>query len=104
MKTLKPPLPPTIIYNFLANNILNIPCYLYKVTHVEVFEGSTSLDSLLLKETTKQELIYKNLPDDYLIQTQPVIELANSKLNWIPKVNLEEVLEKTINYFKQETF
>ena len=105
MNTLKPPLPLTIIYDFGANNILKIPFYLFKSNLFVAVEGNPSLPTLLLKKTIpKQELIYKNLPDDDLIQRRSIIELGNSKINGIAKVNLEEGLEKTINYFKQEVF
>ena len=68
----------------------------------EEFQIIELAKTILKKTNPKQELIYKNLPEDDPIQIQPVIELAKSKLNWIPKVNLEEGLVKTINSFKQE--
>lgn len=52
----------------------------------------------LTKSSSK--LIYLPLPQDDPIQRQPDISLAKSKLNWEPKVTLEEGLTKTITYFK----
>ncbi len=44
---------------------------------------------------------YYPLPEDDPIQRQPDISLAKKLLNnWTPKVELEEGLQKTINYFK----
>ena len=43
---------------------------------------------------------FKPLPEDDPLQRKPVIEKAKSILNWEPKVDLEDGLNKTINYFK----
>ena len=43
---------------------------------------------------------YLSLPQDDPLKRKPDISLAKAKLNWNPKVNLEEGLEKTISYFK----
>ena len=40
------------------------------------------------------------LPQDDPMQRRPVIEMAKDELKWIPKIQLEEGLIKTINYFK----
>ena len=49
---------------------------------------------------SKSKLIFKPLPLDDPKQRKPDITLAKNKLNWQPTVNLDEGLEKTINYFK----
>ncbi len=49
---------------------------------------------------TKSRLIYKDLPSDDPKQRQPDISLAKEKLNWAPKVKLEDGLIPTIEYFK----
>lgn len=60
------------------------------------------LAEMVLKLTgSKSKLIYQPLPQDDPMQRQPNITLAKEKLNWTPKVNLEEGLSKTIDYFKQ---
>ena len=46
------------------------------------------------------KIIYKDLPKDDPLRRQPSIELAKEKYNWEPKVDLDEGLAKTINYFK----
>ena len=45
------------------------------------------------------ELLYKPLPSDDPLQRKPLIKLAKSKLNWEPKIEINEGLDKTINYF-----
>ena len=49
------------------------------------------------------EILHKELPEDDPLQRQPDIGLARKKLNWEPKVQLAEGLEKTIDYFKSIT-
>jgi len=50
---------------------------------------------------SNSKLIYFPLPQDDPTQRQPDISLAKEKLNnWEPKVQLEEGLLKTIEYFK----
>lgn len=50
---------------------------------------------------SKSKFIYKELPSDDPLQRQPDISLAKEKLNWEPKIELEEGLKKTINYFRK---
>tara|TARA_B110000116_G_C16429326_1_gene399771 strand:- start:343 stop:615 length:273 start_codon:yes stop_codon:yes gene_type:complete len=49
---------------------------------------------------SKSKIIYKSLPEDDPTQRQPDILLAKEKLNWVPKVELEQGLKKTIEYFR----
>ena len=61
----------------------------------------TELAELVIKLTSsRSKLKFKPLPEDDPKQRQPNISLAKSKLNWSPKVSLEEGLIKTITYFK----
>jgi len=50
---------------------------------------------------SKSKIIFLPLPSDDPKQRRPDIEIAKSKLNWEPKVQLHEGLQKTIDYFKQ---
>ncbi|OBX21840.1 MULTISPECIES: UDP-glucuronic acid decarboxylase family protein [Bizionia] len=50
---------------------------------------------------TDQKIIYKELPTDDPLQRQPDITLAKKLLNWTPKVDRAEGMEKTYSYFKQ---
>ena len=49
---------------------------------------------------TDQKVIYKELPVDDPLQRQPDISLAKKLLNWSPKIDREEGMKLTFNYFK----
>jgi UDP-glucuronate decarboxylase len=48
---------------------------------------------------SKSEIIFEPLPEDDPKQRRPDISLAKEKLDWEPKVSLEEGLKKTVEYF-----
>lgn len=50
---------------------------------------------------SKSKLVFEPLPSDDPAQRQPVIDLAKSKLDWSPTIDLDEGLEKTVEYFKE---
>lgn len=50
---------------------------------------------------SKSKLVFEPLPSDDPTQRQPVIDLAKIKLGWSPAIDLDEGLEKTIEYFKK---
>ena len=50
------------------------------------------------------EFINKPLPLDDPVQRQPVIDLAIKKLGWEPKIQLEDGIDKTIHWFKNNLF
>jgi len=60
------------------------------------------LAEMILKMTgSSSEIVFMSLPQDDPLQRRPVIDKANKLLNgWQPKVQLEEGLVKTIDYFK----
>ena len=49
---------------------------------------------------TQQKIIYKELPVNDPLQRQPDISLAKKLLNWEPKIEREEGMLKTFNFFK----
>lgn len=49
---------------------------------------------------SKSKITYHPLPQDDPQKRKPDISLAKTKLNWEPKVKLDEGLQKTIEYFK----
>ena len=49
---------------------------------------------------SKSKFVYEKLPDDDPVQRQPDINLAKEKLDWEPKIHLEEGLIMTIHYFE----
>jgi UDP-glucuronate decarboxylase len=50
---------------------------------------------------SKSKIVYKPLPEDDPIQRRPDITLAKKELSWEPKIELEEGLKKTIEWFKE---
>ena len=59
------------------------------------------LAEMILKMTSsKSKIRYESLPPDDPVQRQPDIGLARRELNWTPKIQMEEGLLKTIQYFK----
>lgn len=60
------------------------------------------LAELVLKlSKSKSKIVFQPLPSDDPKQRQPNIDLAKSKLQWEPKVNLEDGLQETITYFRR---
>lgn len=53
---------------------------------------------------TKSQIIFKDLPQDDPKTRRPDISRARKILNWQPKVNLEEGLRITIDWFKNKSF
>lgn len=51
---------------------------------------------------SRSELIYKSLPIDDPKVRQPDIRMAKSLLDWEPKVNLEQGLTRTIEWFRSK--
>jgi len=51
---------------------------------------------------SKSKIIYKPLPSDDPMQRKPDISKAKELLGWEPKIQLEEGLLKTIEYFKAQ--
>lgn len=49
---------------------------------------------------SKSSLVFRPLPSDDPLQRQPDIEEAKNRLNWEPKIQLEEGLRKAIRYFE----
>jgi UDP-glucuronate decarboxylase len=47
------------------------------------------------------KIVYKELPQDDPRQRQPDISLAKQKLDWTPRVGLDEGLDKAIAYFRE---
>ena len=57
-------------------------------------------DKIIALTGTKSKIVYKDLPSDDPKQRQPDITLAKNIINWEPKVQLEDGLVKTIEYFR----
>ena len=57
-------------------------------------------ESVLRLTNSKSKLVFQPLPQDDPQQRRPDISRAKEMLDWKPKVQLEEGLQKTIEYFK----
>ena len=56
---------------------------------------------ILFLTGSKSKIVFRPMPKDDPAKRRPDITLAKKKLGWEPKVNLEEGLTKTINYFEK---
>lgn len=62
-----------------------------------------SLAKTILDMTnSSSELIFKELPSNDPVRRKPDISKAKAKLDWEPKVSLEDGLAKTIDYFTKK--
>ena len=51
---------------------------------------------------SQAKIVNRPLPEDDPLQRKPNINLARERLGWEPKINLEEGLKRTIEYFKND--
>lgn len=51
---------------------------------------------------SKSQIVYKELPKDDPTRRRPDITLAKEKLNWEPKILLDDGLKKTIEWFRSK--
>ena len=58
-------------------------------------------ENILRLTESKSILTFKPLPQDDPKQRQPNISMAREKLEWEPKVPLENGLKETISYFRK---
>ena len=73
------------------------PINLGNTEEFTILELATKIIELL---QSKSKIVYKPLPEDDPCQRQPKIDAAKQLLSWEPKIQLEEGLRKTIDYFK----
>ncbi|HUI33097.1 MAG: SDR family oxidoreductase [Dysgonamonadaceae bacterium] len=58
-------------------------------------------ETIIRLTNSKSKLVFNSLPKDDPQQRKPDISLAREKLDWSPKIELEEGLKKTIEYFDE---
>lgn len=58
-------------------------------------------ETIIRLTKTTSKIVFKPLPADDPTQRRPDISMAKENLGWEPKVNLEQGLHKTINFFKE---
>ncbi|MCF6313162.1 MAG: SDR family oxidoreductase [Verrucomicrobiales bacterium] len=59
-------------------------------------------EKVLAKVGGDSKIVYQPLPQDDPKQRQPDITLAKEKLQWSPKIELDEGLDHTIAYFRKQ--
>jgi len=60
------------------------------------------LANLIIKKIDPSlKIVFKELPMDDPLQRKPVIDIAKKELGWQPTINLNNGLDKTIDYFKK---
>jgi UDP-glucuronate decarboxylase len=57
-------------------------------------------ENVLHLTRSKSKLIHESLPSDDPKQRRPDITLAKARLDWAPRVSLEDGLKETIAYFR----
>ena len=58
-------------------------------------------ETILKLANSSSKLVHNRLPQDDRRQRQPDIALAQNTLGWAPRVNLEDGLKETIDYFRR---
>lgn len=86
------------IYRLLMSGI-NEPINLGNPHEMTVFELAEKIKDLT---GSSSKIINKPLPEDDPKVRQPDIAKAQKQLGWKPNVNLQEGLEKTIDYFRKK--
>lgn len=85
------------IYKLLQSNI-NTPVNIGNPHEVSILELAQTIKKLT---KSKSRIIFKPLPQDDPQVRRPDISIAKSKLEWQPKISLEEGLKETVKYFKK---
>ena len=61
-----------------------------------------SLAEKVIKITdSSSKLVFKDLPSDDPVRRRPEISLAKEKLGWVPTVDFDEGLSRTLEYFRE---
>jgi UDP-glucuronate decarboxylase len=65
------------------------------------FTVKTLAQKIIFMTNSKSKIVYMPLPQDDPCKRKPDISLAISRLGWEPKVELDEGLDRTIEYFRR---
>ena len=82
----------------LMDSDYNLPMNLGNENETKIIDIAKEIINLT---NSKSEIIFENLPSDDPVRRKPNINLAKEKLNWHPKITLNDGLINTINYFKE---
>ncbi len=93
----------------------DLVCGLIRMMNTPDFHGPMNLGNpgeftilelahkIIEKVGSKSRVVYKELPVDDPVRRKPDITLAKENLGWKPTISLDEGLNKTIEYFKNNT-
>jgi dTDP-glucose 4,6-dehydratase len=84
------------IYRLLFSDY-TLPINLGNPDEITILEFA---QEILALTNTNQKIKYKSLPIDDPLKRQPDISLAKKVLNWFPKINRNEGMNKTLEYFR----
>jgi nucleoside-diphosphate-sugar epimerase len=88
-----------ILKLFFSDN-LNQPINLGNPDQISM----NQLANEVIKATnSSSKIVYKPLPQDDPVDRLPDITKAKELLNWYPRIDRDEGLKKTIDYFKNQT-
>ena len=59
-------------------------------------------EKVIAMTSSKSKVVFEPLPQDDPTQRQPDISQATAELGWEPKVNLDEGLQPTVEYFRAD--
>ena len=86
------------IYRLLMSNI-TAPVNIGNPLEMNILEFAKKIKSLA---GSKSKIVFKPLPVDDPKVRRPDISLAKKKLNWGPKISLDNGLQRTIEWFKND--
>ncbi len=75
------------------------PANIGNPSELSILECAKKIKSLT---GSKSEIVFQPLPVDDPKVRQPDISFAKKKLKWKPRVNLDEGLKRTIEWFKND--
>ena len=79
-----------------TNNDFSGPMNLGNPKEITIFDLA---EKIKVKTNSKSKICYEKLPENDPYCRKPDISLASNMLNWKPKINLDEGLASTIEYF-----
>jgi len=84
----------------MNSNTSNDTTYPFNLGNPNELNMNELAESIIKLTNSNSKIIYTPLPKDDPMQRKPDITRAKNILKWLPKVNLNDGLIKTINYFK----
>ena len=83
----------------LMNSEIMSPVNLGNPFEISILETAKIITS---KTGSKNQFIYKDLPQDDSSKRKPLIDYAKQELGWHPKINFDTGINRTIDYFREE--